>query len=81
MKQMNRERIEARIKRYQRANFIYLFLLAVMLFGIFVGNSNLILGSAMIFNMIQNELLFRDNQDLEEEISELKENRCTPIKK
>lgn len=72
---MNRERIKARIKRYQRANFIYLFLLAIMLFGIFVGNSNLILVSAMVFNMIQNELLFKDNQDLEEEISELKENK------
>lgn len=72
---MNIQRIQARIKRYQRANFIYLFLLAIMLFGIFAGNSNLILGSAIIFNMIQNELLFKDNQDLEEEISELKENK------
>lgn len=70
---MNRERIEARIKRYKRTNIVYLFLLAIMLFGILVGNSNLILGSAMIFNMTQNELLSKDNQDLEDEISELKE--------
>ena len=70
---MNRERIEAKIKRYQRANFIYLFLLTVMFFGIFIGNSDLILGAVLIFNMTQNELLFRDNQDLEDEILELKE--------
>lgn len=75
---MNLERIEARIKRYQRANFLLLLLLVGMIIGVLAGNSMLIVGCALIGNMIKVDLLSLDNRDLENEISELKENRCIP---
>lgn len=69
---MNVEKIKARIRRYKQANIIYLVLLTVLVFGIFVDNSNLVIGCAVIFNMVQNELLYNDYRDLEEEILDLK---------
>lgn len=69
---MTEEKVKARIKRYQRANFLLLFLLVGIIIGVLSGNSMLIVGCALIGNMIQIDLLSLDNRDLEDEISELK---------